>query len=259
MPAVTKALAIVRFLNSASSSGASLHAIATSLGITKSHCHNILKTLAQEHWLIYDGERRTYSLAPRLLADVSRLLERQSPSLVIRDELVKLSRATGSPCLLTRVERDGSFVVIDKAEEAGEMFVSVPIGHRFPPDAPAQMRVRLAWMSQKQRTEELARWRPRAYTNTTLVDKRLVLQEIEATRRRRYSVSRAEFSRGVMTLAVPIFDPFGDVQMVLQSPGLMEKVVENEAALAADVVETGSRLNAIFGVTCDPPPAGVGA
>ena len=72
--------------------------------------------------------------------------------------------------MLTRVERDGSFVAIDKAEEAAELIVSVPIGHRFPPDAPAQMRVRLAWMPEDLRRQELARWRPRAYTETTVIE-----------------------------------------------------------------------------------------
>ena len=132
VPAVNKALAIVRHLNRASSSGVSLNDIANSLDITKSHCHNILKTLTSEGWLIYDAERRSYSLAHGLLTDISRLLTRQSPSLLIHDELVRLSRATRLPCVLTRVERDGSFVTIDKAEEAAELIVSVPIGHRFP-------------------------------------------------------------------------------------------------------------------------------
>ena len=121
VPAVNKALAIVRHLNRASSSGVSLNEIANNLEITKSHCHNILKTLTSEGWLIYDPERRSYSLAHRLLTDISRLLTRQSPSLLIHDELVRLSRATRLPCVLTRVERDGSFVAIDKAEEAAEL------------------------------------------------------------------------------------------------------------------------------------------
>ena len=254
VPAVTKALAIMRYVNRAGSGGAALNEISTTLEITKSHCHNILKTLTQEGWLSYDGERRSYSLAHRLLSDVSRLLARQSPSVLIRDELKRLSRATGTPCVLTRVEPDGSFVAIDKAEEAGELIVSVPIGHRFPPDAPAQMRVRLAWMPEELRRQELARWRPRAYTKTTIIKKRDVVKELEATRKRGYSISRAEFSPGVMTLAVPIFDTFGDVQMVLQSPGLIDRVIREETKLAVEILRTGERLNAVFAVSSDPPP-----
>lgn len=254
VPAVTKAMAIIRYINRGEASGAALNDIASSLDITKSHCHNILKTLTHEGWLVYDDTRRRYLLAPRLLADISCLIGRQSPSALIHDELVKLSRATGTPCVLTRVERDGSFVAIDKAEEASELIVSVPIGHRFPPDAPAQMRVRLAWMPEEGRRQELARWRPRAYTKTTIVRKKAALAEIEATRRRGYSISRAEFSPGVMTLAVPIFDTLGDVQMVLQCPGLVDKVARDEAKLAAEILRAAERLNAIFGVSSDPPP-----
>src|SRR5437660_982947 len=118
VPALTKAMAIVRYLNHAPLSGASLHDIANSLDITKSHCHNILKTLTHGRWLAYDEVRRSYSLAPSLLADVSRLIGRQPSSMLIHDELARLSRAADTPCVLTRVERDGSFVAIDKAEEA---------------------------------------------------------------------------------------------------------------------------------------------
>jgi DNA-binding IclR family transcriptional regulator len=116
------------------------------------------------------------------------------------------------------------------------------------------MRVRLAWMPEDLRKQELARWRPRAYTNTTIVRKKEALAEIEATRRRGYSISRAEFSPGVMTLAVPIFDTLGDVQMVLQSPGMVDSVARNETRLAVEILRTGERLNAVFGVSSDPPP-----
>jgi DNA-binding IclR family transcriptional regulator len=251
VPALTKALAVIRHINAAPPSGASLHETATALGMTKSHCHNILKTLMHEGWLSYDAMRRSYSLAPRLLADVSRLLSRGTPTAVAHDELAKLSKALDTPCVLTRVEKDGSFVAIDSVEENSELLVSVPIGHRFPPDAPAQMRVRLAWMPDDQRKIELARWQPRAYTKTTIVRKKQVLAEIEATRRRGYSISWAEFTPGVMTLAVPIFDAFGRVQMVLQCPGLIDKVSRNEAKMAAAIVRAGERLNVIIGGSSD--------
>ena len=57
-----------------------------------------------------------------------------------------------------------------------------------------------------------------------------------------------------MTLAVPIFDTFGDVQMVLQSPGMVDRVARDEAKIAAEILRTGERLNGVFGVSSDPPP-----
>lgn len=255
VPALTKAVAIIRYVNRTAPQGASLHEVASSLAITKSHCHNILKTLAFEGWLLHDPARGTYSLGPGLLADIDCLLARQPPPMLIHEELARLARAIGAPCVLSRVERDGSFIAIDKAEAASELLVSVPIGHRFPPDAPAQMRVRLAWMPEPERKKALASWRPRAYTKTTLVQKQAVWAELEATRRRRYAISRAEFTPGVMTLAAPIFDSFGNVQMVLQCPGLIDKVTDNERMIAGELLRSISRLNAVFGARATPADA----
>lgn len=246
VPAVTKAIAIIRHLNAAPSNGAPLSQISDALKLTKSHCHNILKALAREGWLAYDETRRCYSLAPRMLGDISRLVGSRQLTTLVHEELARLSRATGTPCVLTRVERDGSFVAIDKAEEASELIVSVPIGHRFPADAPAQMRVRLAWSPDEVRKRELARWKPKAYTETTLTQKTAVSAEIEDTRQRGYAISRAEMSPGVMSLAAPIFGVFGEVQMVLQCPGLVETVAKNEARIAAELLRSTERLNGFF-------------
>ena len=77
--------------------------------------------------------------------------------------------------------------------------------------------------------------------------KKAAWAEIKATRQRGYAISRAEFSFGVMTLAAPIFDGFGNVQMVLQCPGLIDRVIENEATIAAELRRSAERLNAILG------------
>ena len=71
--------------------------------------------------------------------------------------------------------------------------------------------------------------------------------EIEATRKRGYAISRAELSPGVMTLAAPIFDSIGEVQMVLQCPGLIDKVRHIQAKMTAELMRTAERLSLIHG------------
>lgn len=51
VPAVAKAIAIIRFLSAQDSRGASLSAIARSLAITRSHYHGILPTGVAHDWL----------------------------------------------------------------------------------------------------------------------------------------------------------------------------------------------------------------
>jgi DNA-binding IclR family transcriptional regulator len=247
VPAVAKAIAIVRHINEAGSRGASLIDISVSLGITKSHCYNILKGLTRAGWLVHDDARRTYVLSTRMLSDISSIFNRRALSTAIHEELGKLSAATGIPCVLTRVERDGSFIAIDRSEAAGELLFTPPIGFRFGPDAPAQMRVRLAYLDVAHREGELARWIPVAYTPTTIIDRDQLRTEIEATRVRGYGISRAEHTFGVMTLAAPIFDAFGNVQMILQCPGLAARVVAEERDIATKLLATTARLNALLG------------
>ncbi len=247
VPAVVKAIAIVRHIDRSDSSGESLQDISISLGITKSHCFNILQALTHEGWLVQDETRRTYALSPRMLSDISSIFSRPPPTTIIHAELEKLAKLTRVHCALTRVERDGSFVTIARSEATEELMFSAPVGFRFPSDAPAQMRVRLAWMSADQLEAELANWEPKTYTPTTIVDKGELRAEIEATAARGYAISRAEYTSGVMTLAAPIFDAFGNVQMVLQSPGLTERVSVDEAKIATKLLATAGRLNAVLG------------
>jgi len=65
VPAVTKAIAIVRHINEAGSAGTSLIDISVGLGITKSHCYNILKGLTRAGWLVHDDARHGTAGAAR--------------------------------------------------------------------------------------------------------------------------------------------------------------------------------------------------
>lgn len=224
-----------------------MNEVASALGITKSHCFNILKGLTHSGWLVHDEARRSYVLSSRMLTDIASIFDRRALSSVIHEELDKLSQSTGMPCVLTRVERDGSFIAVDRSEAAAELTFSAPIGFRFTPDAPAQMRVRLAYLGHSQRELELLRWEPKAYTPTTIVDRDMLRAEIEVTRKRGYAISRAEFTPGVMTLAAPIFDAFGNVQMILQCPGVESRVLAEEVAIGAALLATTGRINAILG------------
>ncbi len=242
VPALSKAIAILRFLNASPRLSAGVSEIAVSLGIAKSHCFNILRTLEAEGWVRFDAERRRYDLSARLLTDVSRLLAGGAQAASVHAELVRLSEAARLPCVLTRIEADGTFTAIDKAEDAAELLVSVPIGHRFPMDAPAQMRVRLAWAPAAERKRILARWKPVAYTPTTIVDKADLMRELDATQARGFAISRAEFTTGVTTLAAPVFDADGAVRYVLQCPGLEADVPSRKHDVAAPLLQAAERI-----------------
>jgi DNA-binding IclR family transcriptional regulator len=246
VPALSKAIAILRYLNSSPRLSAGVTELSDALGLSKSHCFNILRALEGEGWVYFDAERRRYDLSARILTDFSRLLARSGPLASLHDELVRLSLQTRLPCLLSRIEPDGSFIVIDKAEEAAELLVSVPVGHHFPADAPAQMRVRLGWAEAEERKAAMTVWKPTAYTPTTIIDKAVLRKELDVTRSRGYAISRSEYTTGVTSLAAPIFDGTGHVALVVQCPGLESDVLAREREIAEALMEAAERMGSVL-------------
>jgi DNA-binding IclR family transcriptional regulator len=240
VPAVTRAIAVIRHLNCRP--GAGVSELAAALQLTKSHCFNILKTLQSEGWIDYDKERRLYRLSGQMLNDCFSVMVAPSRLAAVHDELVRLTQGIRVGSLLTIVDAEGSFIAFDKTEIPNELLVSVPLGHRFPPDAPAQMRVRLAWAARAEQSEALRQWRPTQYTPSTIVDKRRVAREIRLTRERGYAISYAEFTPGIMTLAAPILDAEQRVLYILQCPGLEADMINRQSEIAAGLLKTVKRI-----------------
>jgi hypothetical protein len=100
VPAVLKAVDIIRFLNSRGSRGATAPEFAKQLNITRSHCHNILRTLVHCGWLHYAPSTRLYHLNSTLSADVSSALVSKQYVNAIRPRVQRLANATGFPCMV---------------------------------------------------------------------------------------------------------------------------------------------------------------
>ncbi len=247
VPAVDKAIAIVRYLNGQTGLEASLHTLSIQLSLTKSHCHNIMKTLLAAGWVSYDEQRRVYALASRLLTDVSGLVARQgSTNGFLHGELVRLSAQINTTCVLSRIDADGSFVVVDRADEGKGFRVSVPVGHRFAHDSTAQFRVRLAWSEPALSDKLLDEWVPLERTPTSVMSRERMQEEISRTRERGFAISRAEYTPGVMTFAAPIFDAFGQISLLLVAFGVVEDLEPRQENVAEELLATCRRINAFM-------------
>jgi DNA-binding IclR family transcriptional regulator len=245
VPAVSKSVSIIRFLDRNHSDGASLTDIASSLGITKSHCLAILRTLTGERWVVHDAARRRYFLGTGLLSDLGNLLGRRDRTAQIHAELVTLSGETNLPSILCRLDEEGNFIVVDKVEATGELLASVLVGHRYPWDAPAQLRARLAFSSQETIRTTLKR-SVRSFTVRTITARDDLLMEIERTAQRGYAVGHSEYTPGIMTIAVALLDAFGTVSHVLQCPGVEPVMAPREAEVAAALLRSADRIKAMI-------------
>lgn len=251
VPALANSLLVVSFLNSRAPEAQSLADISRALGVTKSHCHSILRTLVYFDWVSFDDRRKTYALQPSALSDVSSLLN--SPALeTIRTVLAALVEEIDVPCVLAQPLADRSFVVIDTFRSRSFLQVYYPAGHRFPSDAVAHMRVMLAWGDPAESEAYLQRWRPHRYTSRTVTDLGEIVAEAERTREQGYAVSSGEFTDGMTAIAAPIFDRGGLVAYIASFSFLSSDVMFNELRIAESLREALARIHRI---TLAAPPS----
>ncbi len=242
VPALENGIAIISYLNKRAPRPAGLTEIATTLGISRSHCHSLLKTLTHFDWLSFDETSKTYRLQSGIISDASSLLS--SPIIsVIRPLLTTLVEHLELPCVITEPLSDDSFVVIDRINAHHIMEVSFPVGHRFPRNAAAQMRAYLSWQSPERIDRWMHNWRPIAYTEHSLLEAQAIRAEIGETRRRGYARSVGEFTEGLMALALPIFDRSGRVAYVFNISSLTGTMLPREAEVAREMQRTVAQIH----------------
>ncbi|CAN7635035.1 IclR family transcriptional regulator [Brucella pseudogrignonensis] len=251
VPALENSISILQYLNETAPHEASLAEIVAALGISKTHCHSILKTLVHFEWLRYDQRSRTYRLHSGIFTSASSLLN--SPVMdTIRRHLTALVHKVDIPCLLTQPMNDDTYIVIDKFNGPTSMEISFPVGHRFPRDACAQMRAYLAWQSPDNVDTWFQNWQPTRYTAHSLLSEKDIRASIEATRRQGYAVSKGEFTDGIMAIALPIFDRDGKVTYVFNCSFMIDRFLPLETSVAKEMLVA---LRVIHRETLARPPA----
>ena len=73
VPALENGIAIISYLNRKAPRAATLAEMSSTLGISRSHCHSLLKTLTHFEWLSFDDETKKYRLQSGILSDTSSL------------------------------------------------------------------------------------------------------------------------------------------------------------------------------------------
>jgi DNA-binding IclR family transcriptional regulator len=247
VPALEKAIRIIAFINAGSAQGLALPEIAQSTGVSRSHCHAILKTLVAQGWLAFDERMKTYRLQTGILRDTSSILSTADQLSAVRPVLSRLAHQIGIPVVLSQPLVDDSFLIIDKFSTPHLVEVSFPIGFRAPRDAAAQMRANLAWRSQAEVERWLERWEPKRYTDRSPLDADTLRKEIAETRRRGYARNIGEFTEGLMALALPIFDREGVPFLIFNCASLIAVMAARELEVASAMTEAAREIHGALG------------
>ena len=246
VPAVSKTIAIIRYLNSRPSAGATLAQIVEQLGITRSHCHNILRTLVAYGWIDYSGTTRLYRLSSGIAADSSTALYSRTQLGVVRPFADRLFDRIGLQCFLSEPLADGSFLIVHSSDETDAFLFRAPVGYRFPPGTAALFKAKLAWLAPAQLDDALSGWVPVLHSRNSIMEHAAMRAEMLNSRQRGYALSLGEYIEGFNTVALPIFDREGNIMLILGISGIEIDFNRKEREIVSALIATAASIHLII-------------
>jgi DNA-binding IclR family transcriptional regulator len=215
VPSVEKALRILYFLKEPDRCQSRLTDIAEALGIYKSTCFTILKTLQSGNLVIYDEESGLYRLGLGWLGLASSVFGEQTFLKVARAVMNELAADIRKTCFLAMRSLDDRFTIVEKAEGFTEIHVSFSLGRSLPIWAGASGKCFMAFMDPDEVKAILDKRQLTALTSNTITEIELYRQELAEIRKRGYATNYEETSIGTNVAAAPIFDETGRMVLAL--------------------------------------------
>jgi DNA-binding IclR family transcriptional regulator len=244
VPSVALAARILKMLSRYKYRSCSLKEIAEKLQVNKTTCLRVLRTLEKEDFVKYDPDTRRYSLGPYLIPLGTRASELNDTVASAIAELHAVAAATGMTTVLVKRLKDDRLIYIASAEPPGEgVRIAVSVGQQFPITGAAFGRCFLAFDSEEA-WQRFIQAGLRAYTPHTITDADQFIQSLRDVRRQGYAVSHAELTPGISAIAAPIFNRFGQVELVMACLSMTSQLTpEREQDAIRALLESTGKLS----------------
>jgi len=242
VPAVTRSIAIVRLLGR-SREPLGVKAIAQALGMVTSTCLHILRVLVEEELVKVDASKR-YSLGVGMLSLARSVIESNSFPTLAQPVLDRLSTQWGVTTIGVEIGGFEHMTVLALSRSQLPFRLHVDVGSRFPTLISATGRL-VAAFSKEPWNEIERRFRGLRWQKAPDLD--AWRKEIEAVRRKGYSVDRGNYIAGVTILAVPVLNARNQLTHTLVAAGLADQLDSARcAALAKDMRAEADRLSGLL-------------
>ena len=233
VPAVSRAIAILRLLGG-TSSAMSLKTISETLGMVTSTCLHILRVLVDEGLVKVDPATKRYSLGVGMLTLARNVIESNPFPALAQPVLDRLSGTWNVTMIGVEMSGSDGLVVVALARSQAPFRLHVDVGSRFAALTSATGRLVAAYSdwpeAEVAKLLEAAQWEqppdPEAWK-----------REVQAARRKGYSVDRGNYVAGVVVLAVPVFDLRQRMTHALVAAGLSEQLNHQRIQQLAEALQ----------------------
>jgi IclR family transcriptional regulator, KDG regulon repressor len=226
--------------------------ISEALGLHRATVQGLVRTLAQEGFLQQDKETRKYELGLKVFELGT-----------IRARGLEINHKSSAPAyqLAKKIHRLVRIGILDDTSVLVTLDVyprAVPLfSHQLAARAPLYCtglgKAMLAFFPEEQINTYFRRVELKAYTGNTITDKARLLEELEGTRKRGYSLNREEHVWARASIGAPIFggegQPNAAICVIVEPSCLNSAQVEG---LAADVMTTAHDISRLLGFSPKP-------
>lgn len=229
----------------------SLTQIAEQVGINKSTIHRLLSTLEAKRFVTRDKMTGMYQLGFRFLELASIMLQDIDINRWALPYLQHLTNLSGETVDLAVLD-DDHVVYLQVVESPQRVKFAAAVGEQLPVHCTATGKAFLAYLSEHQVTEILAKGMTK-YTDHTMTSIADLYQDLQETRKRGFAISAEEFEKDINAVAAPILDatncPLAVIAIVGPSFRLSH---ERMTELGKSLLETTSRIAREIGLATLP-------
>ena len=243
---IERATDVLLYMASANGSDLGVTEIASDLGLSKAVVHRILSSLRTRGFVRVDPDSRRYSLGPAALTIGAAYLDNMDVRELAVEPMRRLVNVTGETATLSI--RDGwSRIYIDQMAPPREVKMTVRLGIPFPLHAGGSSKAFLAFLPDDEIDRYLAQPSLVGLTPITLTDPSVIRKEIEAIRKRGYSLSFGERQSGAASAAAPVLDRRGLPIAVVSVSGPVERYRPNIDEAAEHLLIETRELSRLMG------------
>jgi len=188
--------------------GVSVSRLAEELGFPVSTTHRLLQAMLAAGFVNLDNERRTYELGLTVFQLSHQVARVRTLSELALPVLRRITEVSGEQTLLS-VRQGHDLVYLEKVEGRHQIRNHADVGQRGHLHSSSMGKAMLAWLPEDERAEVVAGLRLVRHSPNTITDRRRLMGELEATRRRGWAVNEEENEEGIRSRGLPVIGPRG--------------------------------------------------
>lgn len=224
--------------------GMTLSEASEALGVPKSTLLASLKALVADGFLVAEGA--SYFLGPATYRLAGGILASWSMPDLVRPYVRGLAEATRESVGFGIADWEiGQVIYTDGVNSTQPVHYAMRVGIRAPLYASAAGRVLLAYATEAQRADYVARMPFKALTEATLTTAERLNESLAAVRAVGYCASFGELLKDTAAIAVPVFDPNDEIVGAMMVAAPIERMRANFDQLLEAVQTFGRRASGL--------------